>query len=271
MSITLVNVDIRSQSWPKHILCVKLPCLIFMISPYTKFHIVAAFALSSGTIGAAMSASLSRKRAIALSYGTFLYPTPVSLYDPAHRLACNIITRLWNNWGADPQGLRGDGEVDLYNVNIPVIKKLLSDGGLGVTWSTMWRNSYGRLFSPHNQRPAVPPDDIKQDIPVPAGGPDAYNLHIPPDSTRRTPSTNSPPASSSTPLVFKFSPDMQDLVKPQVDALPAGTDTWAVHNDLATVTPLRASFAEPPADISMAFPGEASTVEAGVRYWKMKL
>jgi len=42
-------------------------------------------------------------------------------------------------------GIR-DGEVDLYNVNIPMIEKLLSSDCLPVTWSTMWRNSYGRLF-----------------------------------------------------------------------------------------------------------------------------
>lgn len=214
---------------------------------------IAAFALSSGTIGAAMSASLSKKRAIALSYATFLYPTPPSLFDPAHRLAGDIITQLWNNWGTDPQGLRGDGEVDLYNVNIPMVQKLLSSGGLGITWSTIWRNSYGRLFE--QQVPSS--DAIKQDIP--AEGPDSL-------AAGSSGQTSSPPVSS--PLVFKFSPDMRDLVKPKV--IPEGTDAWAVHNDLASVTPLRASFAEPPAEISMAFPGEAANSEVA-RHWKMRL
>jgi tubulin---tyrosine ligase len=214
-----------------------------------------------------MSASLSRKRAIALSYGTFLHPTPSSLLDPAHRLAGDIITQLWNNWGADPQGLRGDGEVDLYNVNIPIVHKLLSSGGVGITWSTMWRNSYGRLFA--QQLPAAPSSDSKKQD-TPAGGPDSPNVDLSPGSFEQT-TSKTPETSSTSPLVFKFSPDIQDLVKPEIHSLPEGTDAWAVHNDLATVTPLRASFAEPPPEISMAFPGEAANPDSGVRHWKMRL
>jgi tubulin---tyrosine ligase len=231
--------------------------------PYSS-HITAAFALSSGTIGAAMSASLSRKRAIALSYGTFLYPTPASLFHPAHRLAGAIITQLWNNWGPDPEGIRGDGEVDLYNVNIPMVTKLLSSEGIGITWSTMWRNSYGRLFSP--QHPAIQPPATNQEIPV--GRPDSPNVDLSSGDAGKT-STKSSPVPS--PLLFKFSPDMQNLVKPSLSSLPTNTDAWAVHSDLATVTPLRASFAEPPPEISMTFPGEAASFETGVRHWKMKL
>lgn len=225
---------------------------------------VAAFALSSGTIGAAMSASLSRKRAIALSYGTFLYPTPVSLHGPAHRLAGVIITQLWNNWGEDPEGIRGDGTVDLYNVNIPMVEKLLSREGLGITWSTMWRNSYGRLFS--QQRSAVPSAANNQVIP--AVGPDSLDVNL---SSGDVKETSSKVPSASSPLVFKFAPDMQHLVKPQISSLPENTDAWAVHNDLATVTPLRASFAEPPAEISMAFPDETPGQETGVRHWRLRL
>ncbi|KAF8516183.1 sure-like protein [Hysterangium stoloniferum] len=203
-----------------------------------------AFALSSGTIGAAMSAALARKRAIALSYGTFLYPTPTELHGPAHRLAALIITRLWNNWGTDPIGIRGDGEVDLYNVNIPMVQKLLSDDGVSVTWSTMWRNSYGRLFARHlGDKENTPVSDVS------AGGPDA-------DPTKGDGGGNI--RATGQALVFKFSPDMQPLIRPNMDTLPEDTDTWAVHNDFASVTPLRAAFAEPPAEIGMAFQGETA-------------
>ncbi|KAF8591830.1 sure-like protein [Ramaria rubella] len=197
-----------------------------------------AFALSSGTIGAAMSAALSRKRAIALSYGTFIHPTPKSFHDPAHRLSGAIITQLWNKWGADPHGLRGDGEIDLYNVNVPMIDKLLSSDGIGVVWSTMWRNSYKRLFA-QELKSSSDASTSNQDIP--AAGPDAPEI----DPGAQTLSA---PPSASSPLIFKFSPDMQDLVRPNIATLPSGTDAWAVHNDLASVTPLRASFAEPPAE-----------------------
>ena len=220
---------------------------------------LAAFSLSSGTIGAALSAALCRKRAIALSYGTFLYPTPTTIHDPAHRLACAILSRLWNNWGSDPGGIR-DGEVDLYNVNIPMVEKLLSSDGLRVTWSTMWRSSYGRLFQPQ-----LGGTSDHENPDVPAAGPDLLNA----DSPGNANVTLEPPPASAR-LVFKFSPDLHALVNPHIDSLPEGTDAWAVHSDMATVTPLRASFAEPPAESSMALSGETVGQGTGVRYW-MKL
>lgn len=78
-------------------------------SQHNNFDL-AAFALSSGTIGAAMSSSLSKVRSIALSYGTVLRPTPVKYFDPAHQLSLKIISYLWNNWGHDEGGLK-DSEV----------------------------------------------------------------------------------------------------------------------------------------------------------------
>lgn len=130
----------------------------------------------------------------------------------------------------------------------------MTDEGLGVTWSTMWRNSYGRLFKQQKEDR----DDI------PAGGPDAGSR----PETEMSEGRINP---TSAPLIFKFSPDMQPLVRPKMESLPEGTDAWAVHSDLATVTPLRAAFAEPPAEISHIFPGETSDQATAVRHWKMKL
>ncbi|KIJ25745.1 hypothetical protein M422DRAFT_273267 [Sphaerobolus stellatus SS14] len=127
---------------------------------------------------------------------------------------------------------------------------------MGVTWSTMWRNTYGRLF----KQQKLEKDEIS------AAGPDADTASESEDQQEAEGSV----AMKSAPLVFKFAPEMQALVKPTLDSLPEGTDAWAVHSDLATVTPLRAAFAEPPADVSHSFPGE--TVQStGVKHWKMKL
>ncbi|KAF8922529.1 survival protein sure-like phosphatase/nucleotidase [Mucidula mucida] len=177
-----------------------------------------AFALSSGTIGAALSSSLSTVRSIALSYGTVLHPTPTTLFDPAHVLGRDIIKHLWDNWGADAGGLR-DGEVDLYNVNIPLVEGLLSEDGLKIYWTTMWRKSYGRLFK-----------QLEAENPV-AAGPDAPII-----------------AGDTSPkgLSFKWSPEMEGLINPAASSLPVGTDGWAIHMGSVSVTPLRASFAEPP-------------------------
>lgn len=53
-----------------------------------------AFALSSGTVGAAMSASMAGVPAIALSYGIFDKPIPEGCLDKANEIACTVIQKL---------------------------------------------------------------------------------------------------------------------------------------------------------------------------------
>ncbi|KAF8642296.1 hypothetical protein AX16_009566 [Volvariella volvacea WC 439] len=178
-----------------------------------------AFAMSSGTIGAALSGSLSGVRAIALSYGTVLHPTPSYLFEPAHRLSAQIISHLWSHWGRDGEGSRS-GEVDIYNVNIPMIEQLIAPEGMKICWTTLWRNSYKRLFKPVDQEGL-------------GNGPTSLDALV-----------ASP--SSVLKLGFRFAPDIRGLVTPSLDDLPVGTDGWALHHGWASVTPLRASFAEPP-------------------------
>lgn len=178
-----------------------------------------AFALSSGTIGAAMSSSLSKIRSIALSYGTVVHPTPTAYFEPAHNLACRIIQHLWNNWGEDECGLR-TGEVDLYSVNIPLVEGILSEEGLKICWTRMWRNSYGRLFKNIS---TVNQDSIS-----------SYTTSMPKNEGEEIGD-----------LLFKWSPEMRGLITPIPSMLPFGSDGWAIHNGWVSVTPLRASFGEP--------------------------
>lgn len=191
----------------------------------------AAFALSSGTIGAALSSSLSKVRSVALSYGTVLHPTPATFFEPAHQLGSRIIQYLWNNWGKDKDGLR-KGEIDLYNINIPLVEGLLSEEGLKVCSTTMWRNSYGRLFE------VIEPEIVQ------SAGPDALDSEPEPQK-----------------LLFKFAPDMKGLINPSLSSLPVGSDGWAICQGWVSVTPLRASFGEPPED----------GINIEHRLWKMKL
>ncbi|KAJ7783810.1 survival protein sure-like phosphatase/nucleotidase [Mycena maculata] len=200
-----------------------------------------AFALSSGTLGAAMSASLTKTRAIAVSYGTILHPTPTTYFEPAHVLASRIVHHLWSNWGQDEGGLRS-GEVDLYNINVPLVEALLTDQGLKTLWTFMHRNSYGRLFKAVSSAASEPS--------VSAAGPDALD----PPSTASTSSANT--------LAFEFSPAMEGLIHPEESSLPPGSDAYAILKGWASVTPLRSSFAEPPAE-------QPKDVEG--RVWKMKL
>jgi tubulin---tyrosine ligase len=193
-----------------------------------------------------MSGSLSKVRSIALSYGTVVHPTPNTYFEPAHQLASNIIKYLWDNWGTD-EGLK-DGEVDLYNVNIPLIENLLSEEGLKIYWTTMWRTSYGRLFK------AIPTEN-QSSAKVNPGGPDASSTF--PSETAKVPR-----GSESPQLAFKWSPEMEGLVRPSLATLPVGSDGWALHQGGVSVTPLRACFAENPS---------IGLQDIEERTWKMKL
>ncbi|KAF5314055.1 hypothetical protein D9611_006835 [Ephemerocybe angulata] len=204
-----------------------------------------AFALSSGTIGAAMSSSLSKVRAIALSYGIVVHPSPQAYTEPAHHLGGRIIKQLWHNWGQDDCGLR-NGEVDLYSVNIPLVEDLLSEEGLKIYWTSMWRNSYGRLFK------QISPGDKAVVNPA---GPDA------PAGAREEarPSTED---DGDSDLLFKWGPEMKGLISPAESSLPIGSDGWAIHKGGASVTALRASFGEPHA---------REVTDPDTVLWKMKL
>ncbi|KAH7930994.1 sure-like protein [Leucogyrophana mollusca] len=216
----------------------------------------AAFSLSSGTIGAALSSSLSQIRSIAVSYGNVERPTPTTYFEPAHILAARIIRYLWDNWGKDLGGTR-NGEVDLYNVNIPMIGQLLREEGMQVQWTNMWRNSYGRLFK------AVPvveaPFTEKE---VPAEGPDS----APTGTVEQRDSGRNPSSEGVGDLAFKFSPDIQSLITPDLSTVPVGSDGWAIGKGFASVTALRACFAEATTFAEGAHVGD---IEEGMRIIKL--
>lgn len=206
----------------------------------------AAFALSSGTIGAALASSLSRCRSIAVSYGTVQRPVPPELFEPAHILASKIVQRLWQNWGAVAEDAPHSDEIDLYNVNIPMANSLLDKEGMRVLWTRIWRNAYGRLFKEHEE------ERTSSTRSPPPGGPDAVldgsgRSGQLPASGRELNSGSGDRAGDAghaPELVFKFAPDMKGLIGP-TSTPPVGTDAWALENGMASVTPLCASFTEP--------------------------
>ncbi|KAH0838327.1 hypothetical protein J3R83DRAFT_6605 [Lanmaoa asiatica] len=143
---------------------------------------------------------------------------------PAHNLSVRIMKYLWINWGQDPDGIR-DGEVDLYNVNLPMIHKLADPEGLQVYWTRTWRNSYGRLF----ERVPVAHGTQRE---IPSDNPDSLSGNI---------STGSV-AQVDVYLAFKFAPDIQPLVNPDLSVVPVGTDSWAFGVGHASITPMRIWF-----------------------------
>lgn len=117
-----------------------------------------AFALSSGTIGAALAAALAvpipgptsgpslhtdHIPAIALSYGVIKRPVPAIVSQLAHEASAEVCARLWEDWGyEDGTGKR----IQLYTINVPLEEEPLRPENRKVCWTRLWRNAYGALF-----------------------------------------------------------------------------------------------------------------------------
>lgn len=123
-------------------------------------------------------------------------------------------------------------------MNVPMVEGLLSEPGLTVCWTRIWRNSYGRLFKTHRER-----DPAAAQSTVSAAGPDSSSED--PQGTRTGVLDEQATQRDVGGLVFKFGPDMTDLINPAAASVPIGTDGWAIRKGWVSVTPMCATFAEP--------------------------
>lgn len=122
-----------------------------------------AFALSSGTLGAALAGSLSipivgpssgpslheaHIPCIALSYGVVTRPVSPHSLDLATDIAVDICSRLWDDWGWEvaSDGDANRARVQVYSVNVPLVEEALREENRKVCWAKMWKSTYGRLF-----------------------------------------------------------------------------------------------------------------------------
>jgi tubulin---tyrosine ligase len=191
-----------------------------------------SFALGSGTVGAALAASLSQVKAISLSYGHFailpkklkeaearLAPalqnesssksldadkdqqrprfSPVAapqVVSAAHKLSASLIKRLWDQW---------EPEVGVYTINLPLAWTILEPK---VCWTTMWLGKHGRLYDLH--------DPSKPSPWVPAGTKSDLSEE---DGPKHVPDFAPQPH-----MKLRFAPDMQAMLAPR--DLPEGTD-----------------------------------------------
>jgi 5'/3'-nucleotidase SurE len=163
-----------------------------------------------------MAGALTGVRSIALSYGIVTHPSPPSYLPPAHALSARIISSLINNW---------DEDADLYSVNVPLVDGLLSEPGLDVYWTSLWRNRYGKLFKDANKT-SRKDEEATKNSDVPTG---ATLERV--DQKEGT-------------LHFKWAPDLRSIIRPAEDTVSPGSDAWALLRDAVSVTPLKAAFAE---------------------------
>ncbi|GAA6061696.1 hypothetical protein JCM10212_005988 [Sporobolomyces blumeae] len=213
-----------------------------------------SFALSSGTLGAALAASLSGTPGIALSWGLMegYKPPGQDLVDAAVKLSCDVIKRLYSvGWG------EGANKVDVYSVNVPLMPSIVENPR--VQWTSMAITGYGRLFKSLHERST--PSSSQVDDAGPAAIPEPTSD----DPERGSENVGSEsllvkPEHYEQPLAFEFKPDIGHLVNPPLHTMKPREDRTALHEGMVSVTPVRAAFAE-------ASPPTGIAVEGGL--WKL--
>ena len=73
------------------------------------------FALSSGTLGAALEAAVCSKKSIGLSFAFFSTKSDLAVVEAACRHSVRVIEALYKQWPTD-------GSADLYSVNVPLLE-----------------------------------------------------------------------------------------------------------------------------------------------------
>lgn len=189
------------------------------------------FALSSGTLGAALSASFSLP-AIALSYGVMEghKPPRADVIERAYEVSCDVVAKLWQT---------GWSGVDVYSVNVPLMPKILDEPS--IHWTHIGRKAYQRLFK-HA-------DDVEGDRSDGGAGPAAIPEPTKGDEgAERSDHTEGDAIGVldehvSRPLHFVFSPALGPLINPPASEVQEpGSDIAVMDAGGISVTPLRASF-----------------------------
>lgn len=167
----------------------------------------ALFALSSGTVGGAMEAAVSGKKAIALSYAFSSRSHDPEIISEASKHSVRLIEHLHANW---------DSEVDLYTVNVPLEpgmskNKILYTNMLDNRWTS------GSCFVPidaaaSGDEPGLQEQTLREES--------EGQLHADPS---QVPAKKAPLQHKH----FKWSPKLTDVYR-SVEESAAGNDGWAV-------------------------------------------
>lgn len=189
-----------------HLFRNKGPVDLVISGPNFGRNSTALFAMSSGTIGAAMEASLCGVKAIALSFAHFGPRKDWGLISQATDLAVKLCLHLYNDWNVD---------TDIYSINIPLNENVED---MKILYTSMLHNKWGSCFAPVERIP-VSPADKESEI-------------------RKSETT---PTRSQISSQYEWKPSMRAVAE-TVEKAPPGNDGWAVQNATIGVTPLKSAF-----------------------------
>lgn len=91
------------------------PVDLVVSGPNYGRNTTAVFALSSGTLGAALEAAVCKQKSIALSFAFFTRNHDPEIIEAACRHSVRVIDALWKQWPSNDS-------LDLYSVNVPLVE-----------------------------------------------------------------------------------------------------------------------------------------------------
>ncbi|KAK0628880.1 survival protein sure-like phosphatase/nucleotidase [Bombardia bombarda] len=195
------------------------PVDLVVSGPNYGRNTTAVFALSSGTLGGALEAAVCRRRAIALSYAFFTRNHDPVIIAAASRQSVRVIEALARQWP-------GDGSVDLYSVNVPLLEgleggKVLYTGMLQNYWGdgSCFTEVDGSVDGGVEDEERIREGEGRPGEDKEGGGREGLHTH----------------------KHFKWSPRFTDVYR-SVEEAPPGNDGWVVKEGHTSVTPLKANF-----------------------------
>ncbi|KAI2628231.1 survival protein sure-like phosphatase/nucleotidase [Xylaria nigripes] len=186
----------------------------------------ALFALSSGTLGAALEAAVCRHRAIAVSWAHFKdrqNPKDPAIIEEATRHSVRVVEAIAAQWPKD-------GSVDLYTVNVALLPGIESRRTIFTPMLQNYWGNGGTCFT-----------EVEGSI----GDEDEEEERIRGDengsSVNATESNENGEKRGLIHRHFRWKPRFEDVYR-SVEEAPPGNDGWAVKEGHTSVTPMKANF-----------------------------
>ncbi|PHH74993.1 hypothetical protein CDD80_2716 [Ophiocordyceps camponoti-rufipedis] len=188
------------------------------------------FALSSGTLGAAMEAAVCRQKAIALSFAFFSRNHDPVVIEAACRHSVRLIEALYSQWPTD-------GEADLYSVNVPLVEDVESNKSW---WTDMLQNYWGGGSCFEEIDADAAHDAAHEELVIREGPGGEANFAADKPAVVTAAGHSSGCHSHKH---FKWAPRLADVYKSVAESGP-GNDGRTVKEGNTSITPLKANFAQ---------------------------
>ncbi|KAL4884697.1 survival protein sure-like phosphatase/nucleotidase [Aspergillus karnatakaensis] len=200
------------------------PVDLVVSGPNYGRNTTALFAMSSGTIGAAMEGAACGKRSIALSYAFSSRNHDPVIIAEASRHSVRVVEHLAKNW---------DEGVDLYTVNVP-LEPGVSESKVMYTEMLDNRWSSGSCF-----------DAVDAEVPVENPDQREQTLRDQEEKLEEDPTATVSAKTGKRSQIphkhFIWAPKFTDVYRSVEESAP-GNDGWTVKEGMTSVTPLKANF-----------------------------